>query len=76
MLIHLFKKKKLRRFLFYVDKNTKKGIEKRSRVNENNRNADEKAPPNAPEWTKSGYNGPLKNLATTIINKFIEDNDC
>ena len=69
-LIHFFKKK-LWRLLFYVDKNTKKGIEKRSRVHDSNTYADEEAPLNAPDWTKSGYEGPLKSLTTKVVNKFI-----
>jgi len=59
------------RLLFYVDKNTKKGIEKHSRVHDSNTYADEEAPLNAPDWTKSGYEGPLKSLTTKVYFKMI-----
>ncbi|CAG8741326.1 12889_t:CDS:2, partial [Rhizophagus irregularis] len=50
----------LRRFLYYVDKNTKKGIKKREQVYKPSESVDEIAPSDAPGWAKSGYDGPLK----------------
>jgi hypothetical protein len=72
LIIYFFKKnKKLRRFLYYVDKNTKSGIKKRERVYRPSEYVEEAAPSDAPEWTKSGYDGPLKKLTTKAINKYI-----
>jgi len=61
----------LQRFLFYIDKNTKKGTEKRTRVHDSSRSVDEEVPLNAPDWTKSGYDGPLKNLTVKAVSKYI-----
>jgi hypothetical protein len=61
----------LRRFLYYVDKNTKKGIRKRERVYKHSEYVEETAPSNAPDWTKSGYDGPLKKLIVKAVNKYV-----
>ncbi|PKK57929.1 hypothetical protein RhiirC2_720891 [Rhizophagus irregularis] len=61
----------LRRFLFYLDQNTTKGITKRTRVYDSSQSVDEVMPLDAPDWTKSGYDGPLKILTTKAVNKYI-----
>ncbi|GBC10441.1 hypothetical protein RclHR1_09630005 [Rhizophagus clarus] len=61
----------LRQFLYYVDKNTKCCIKKREWVYRPSEYVEEAVPSDAPEWTKSGYNGPLKELTTKAINKYI-----
>jgi hypothetical protein len=66
-----FLKKKLRRFLYYVDKNTNKGIKKRERVYKTGEYVEEKAPPNAPDWTKLGYDGRLKDPTVKSVSKYI-----
>lgn len=72
MLIYFFKKnKKLRRFLYYVDKNTKKGIKKREQVYKPSESVDEIAPSDAPGWAKSGYDGPLKRPVAKVVSKYI-----
>ena len=73
MLIHFFLKKikKLRRFLFYVDQNSRQGFRKRERVYKQSEYVEEKAPTSAPDWTISGYDGPLKNLAAKAVSKYI-----
>jgi len=67
------KNKKLRKLLFYVDQNSKQGIRKRERKFKYDEYVEEEAPSNAPDWTKSGYNGPLKNLTTKAISKYFTD---
>ena len=52
-----FKNKKLRRFLYYVDQNAEKGIEKRERVYKHHEYVEEGAPLSAPDCAKSGYDG-------------------
>jgi hypothetical protein len=70
LLINILKKnKKLRRFLYYIDKNTKEGIKKRERVYKPREYVDETAPSDAPGWTRSGYDGPLKNPTSKAVNK-------
>ena len=64
--------KKLRRFLFYIDENTKKGIKKRERVHKPSEYVEETTPSNAPDWTKHGYDGPLKSPTTKAIEKYME----
>ncbi|GET54822.1 hypothetical protein GLOIN_2v1485492 [Rhizophagus irregularis DAOM 181602=DAOM 197198] len=59
----------LRRFLYYVDSNTTKGDKKRERVYKPSEYVEETAPNSAPSWTKSGYNGPLKNPVAKAISK-------
>jgi len=70
MLIYFFKNKKLRRFLFYVDQNAKKGIKKQERVYKHYEYVEEGAPLNALDWTKSGYDDLLKNLAVKAVSKY------
>jgi hypothetical protein len=67
------KNKKLRKLLFYVDQNTKQGIKKRERVFKYDEYVEEGAPANAPDWTISGYTGPLKNLTNKAISKYFTD---
>lgn len=63
IIIIFFKKtKKLRNMFFYLDKNAKRGLVKRNQIYDKDNYANETVPPNAPDWTISGYNGPLKNL--------------
>lgn len=69
MLIH-FKNEKLRRFLFYLDQNTTKGDVKRERVYKSGGHVEETPPMNAPNWTKSGYDGPLKSPVREAISKY------
>jgi hypothetical protein len=57
--------------LFYVDKNAKKGIKKRERVYKQQEYVEEGAPLNAPDWTKSDYDGPLKSPAVKAVSKYI-----
>ncbi|GBC12551.2 hypothetical protein GLOIN_2v1485492 [Rhizophagus irregularis DAOM 181602=DAOM 197198] len=59
----------LRRFLYYVDSNTTKGDKKRERVYKPSEYVKETAPNSAPSWTKSGYDGPLKNPVAKAISK-------
>ncbi|GET63883.1 hypothetical protein GLOIN_2v1485492 [Rhizophagus irregularis DAOM 181602=DAOM 197198] len=59
----------LRRFLYYVDSNTTKGDKKRERVYKPSEYVEETAPNSAPSWTKSGYDGPLKNPVAKAISK-------
>ncbi|GET52565.1 hypothetical protein GLOIN_2v1485492 [Rhizophagus irregularis DAOM 181602=DAOM 197198] len=59
----------LRRFLYYVDSNTTKGDKKRERVYKPGEYVEETAPNSAPSWTKSGYDGPLKNPVAKAISK-------
>ena len=73
MLIQKNNNKKLRKLLFYVNQNTKQDIKKRERVFKYDEYVDEEAPSNAPDWTKSVYNGSLKNLATKTISKYFTD---
>ncbi|GES77598.1 hypothetical protein GLOIN_2v1486226 [Rhizophagus clarus] len=54
-----------------VYKNTKCCIKKREWVYRPSEYVEEAVPSDAPEWTKSGYNGPLKELTTKAINKYI-----
>ncbi|UZO27506.1 uncharacterized protein OCT59_019699 [Rhizophagus irregularis] len=61
----------LRRFLYYVDKNTKKGIKKREQVYKPSESVDEIAPSDAPGWAKSGYDGPLKRPVAKVVSKYI-----
>jgi hypothetical protein len=61
----------LRRFLFYLDQNAKKGNEKRARVYDSSQSVDEAVPLDAPDWTKSGYDGPLKSLTIKAVSKYI-----
>jgi hypothetical protein len=56
--------------LYYVDKNTKEGIKKRERVRKHNEYVEEAEPLYAPDWTKLGYNGPLKELAIKAVDKY------
>jgi hypothetical protein len=56
-----------------VDQNSKQGIRKRERKFKYDEYVEEEAPSNAPDWTKSGYNGPLKNLTTKAISKYFTD---
>jgi hypothetical protein len=65
-----FFKKKLRRFLYYIDKNTKEGIKRRERVYNNDEYVEEAAPLSAPDWTKLGYDGLLKNAAIEAVSKY------
>jgi hypothetical protein len=58
--------------LFYIDKNTKEGIKKRKRVYKYNEYVEEAEPLNAPDWTKSGYNGPLKDPTVKAVNKYLK----
>ncbi|GET67096.1 hypothetical protein GLOIN_2v1485492 [Rhizophagus irregularis DAOM 181602=DAOM 197198] len=59
----------LRRFLYYVNSNTTKGDKKRERVYKPSEYVEETAPNSAPSWTKSGYDGPLKNPVAKAISK-------
>lgn len=61
----------MRQFLYYIDQNTTKGIKKRERVYKPSEYVDETAPSNAPDWTKSGYDGPLKKPTVKAVNKYI-----
>ena len=63
----------MRRLLFYIDKNTNQGIKKRERVRKHSEYVEEAAPANAPDWTKSGYDGPLRGLTADAINKYTEN---
>jgi hypothetical protein len=55
--------------LYYVDRNTKEGIKKRERMRKHNEYVEEAEPLNAPDWTKSGYNGPLKEPTAKAVSK-------
>ncbi|PKK56710.1 hypothetical protein RhiirC2_799449 [Rhizophagus irregularis] len=59
----------LRRFLYYVDSNTTKGDKKREWMYKPSEYVEETAPNSAPSWTKSGYDGPLKNPVAKAISK-------
>ncbi|GET54635.1 hypothetical protein GLOIN_2v1485492 [Rhizophagus irregularis DAOM 181602=DAOM 197198] len=59
----------LRRFLYYVDSNITKGDKKREQVYKPSEYVEETAPNSAPSWTKSGYDGPLKNPIAKAISK-------
>ncbi|GBC29391.2 hypothetical protein GLOIN_2v1485492 [Rhizophagus irregularis DAOM 181602=DAOM 197198] len=58
----------LRRFLYYVDSNTTKGDKKRERMYKPSEYVEETVPNSTPSWTKSGYDGPLKNPVIKAIN--------
>ncbi|GET62071.1 hypothetical protein GLOIN_2v1483992 [Rhizophagus irregularis DAOM 181602=DAOM 197198] len=51
------------------DDNTTKGDKKRERVYKPSEYVEETAPNSAPSWTKSGYDGPLKNPVAKAISK-------
>ncbi|UZO17223.1 uncharacterized protein OCT59_008584 [Rhizophagus irregularis] len=59
----------LRRFLYYVDSNTTKGDKKRERMYKPSEYVEETVPNSTPSWTKSGYDGPLKNPVIKAISK-------
>ena len=61
----------MHRFLFYIDQNTKKGIKKRERINKRCECVEETLPLNAPDWTISGYNGPLKDPTFAVTDEII-----
>ena len=56
--------------MYYIDKNTKEGIKRRERMYNNDEYVEEAAPLSAPDWTKLGYDGPLKNAAIEAVNKY------
>jgi hypothetical protein len=58
--------------LYYVDQNAKKGIKKRERIYKQGEYVEEEAPPNAPDWIKSGYDGPLKGPTTKAFSKYVD----
>jgi hypothetical protein len=58
--------------LVYVDQNTKKGLKKRERIYKHGEYAEEEGPSNAPDWTKSGYDGPLRTLTTKALDKYLD----
>lgn len=68
----LFLKKKLRRLLFYVDLNTKKtSTKKRERIYNKNESIEDPLPSDAPDWVKSGYDGPLRSQTAKIVDKYM-----
>ena len=60
----------MRRFLYYIDKNTTQGIKKWERVYKPNEYVEETVPSDAPDWTKSGYDSPLRKLAIKAVSKY------
>jgi hypothetical protein len=59
--------------IFYQQKSDRR---KRARVNDNSRFAADEtnAPLNASRWTKSGYNGSMKDVIKEVVSKFDDSN--